>query len=184
MYSGMKQHSFTGINAHIVMGATLIEVMVALVIMSIGLLGLASLQLTGISNNSSSEKRTQAAIVTNDLVERMRANLNSVTAGDYAAVLNNNPNIDCTAPPPTYCEDHGSAATICTSAQMAGFDAYTAWCNANALLQSGTITVSCTDSAGAAQACGATPYRTITVGWVNQTDNGPAPKTLITTIRP
>lgn len=162
-------------------GATLIEVMIALVIMSIGLLGLASLQLTGISSNSNSEKRTQASIVANDLIERMRANPAGVTAGDYAAV--NYTTIDCTTPPAS-CQTLSAGAVGCTSAQMANYDAFTSWCNASTLLQSGTLQVTCTDNTGANQACAATPYRTIRVDWVNQTDDGNSGKFLTITFRP
>ena len=169
---------------HACTGATLIEVMVALVILSIGLLGLASLQLSGISDTSNSEKRTQAAILANDLVERMRTNPAAVTAGDYYAALNN-PNIDCLSPPANYCEDqNGTAASTCSSQQMANFDAYSVYCNAQRLLQNGSITVQCTDSTGVAKACNATVFRTVTVSWVNQTDNGSVPKNLTLTVQP
>ena len=177
----IMRHPCIGTHSKTMAGATLIEVMVALVILSIGLLGLASLQLTGISSNSSSEKRTQAAIVANDLIERMRANPAGVNAGDYAGV--NYTTINC-ATPPTSCENLSSGAVGCTTADMATFDAFTTWCNANTLLQSGSLQVVCTDQAGTAQACAATPYRTITVGWKIQTDDGTASKSLSMTIRP
>jgi type IV pilus assembly protein PilV len=178
----VRRQALAGPNAKVMTGTTLIEVMIALVIMSIGLLGLASLQLTGISSNSNSEKRTQAAIVANDMVERMRANPGAVTAGAYAGV--NYTTIDCSTPPANICEDGSTASADCTTTQMATYDAFTAWCNANTLLQSGSLSVTCTDSTGVAQACGATPYRTITVGWVNQTNDGNANRTLTMTVRP
>ena len=178
----MKRAPDLGSDSKAMAGATLIEVMVALVIMSIGLLGLASLQLTGISSNSSSEKRTQAAVVANDLIERMRANPAGVTAGDYAAV--NYAAVDCTTPLATVCDNLSAGASGCTSTQMANFDAYTAQCNASTLLQSGSLQVACTDKAGAALACATTPYRTITVSWKTQTDSGTADKNLILTFRP
>lgn len=183
MYGTVKKTSRSGNCLRTTQGATLIEVMVALVIMSIGLLGLASLQLSGISNNTNSEKRTQAAIVSNDLVERMRANPAGITAGSYAAALPTTANFDCTAPPATMCQDSASAAADCTSAQMASFDAYAAWCNAGALLQNGKISVSCSDQTGTLQACPAS-YRTITVSWDSQAENGFTTKTLTTTFRP
>lgn len=166
-------------------GATLIEVMVALVVMSIGLLGLASLQLSGVKTNNNSEKRTQAAILSNDLVERMRANPDEVNQNyAYVAALTN-PNFNCANPPASACEDSGStAATDCTPSAITGFDAYTAWCDAKALLPNGNITVVCSDATGVAQACSPTSYRTITVTWNNQTENGFTPKSLTTTFRP
>lgn len=54
-------------------GFTLVEVMVTLIIMTIGLLGVASLQLAGMRSNHSAYLRTQAAIAVSDLIDRMRA---------------------------------------------------------------------------------------------------------------
>lgn len=54
-------------------GVTLIEVLVAIVLLSIGLLGLAGLQLRGMQVNQGSISRSQAAIMAEDLVDRMRA---------------------------------------------------------------------------------------------------------------
>jgi len=166
-----------------VTGTTLIEVMVALIIMSIGLLGLSSLQLTGMNSASGSEKRTQAAIIANDMAERMRANPDGVSSGDYAGY--NYSSVDCSTPPTKICEDGSSTAADCKSSEVATYDAFTTWCNANTLLQSGSLTVSCTDQTGTAQACGSTAYRTVTVLWKNQ-DAGSTPKakTLTMTFRP
>lgn len=55
-------------------GMTLIEVLVTLVIISVGLLGVAALQLTTVRNNYDSFVRTQAATLAGDMLDRMRAN--------------------------------------------------------------------------------------------------------------
>jgi type IV pilus assembly protein PilV len=55
-------------------GFTLIEVMVAILVLSIGLLGLAFLQGTGHSFNTDAYARTQATMLAYDIVDRMRAN--------------------------------------------------------------------------------------------------------------
>lgn len=55
-------------------GMTLIEVLVTLVIISVGLLGVAALQLTTVRNNHDSFVRTQAATLASDMLDRMRAN--------------------------------------------------------------------------------------------------------------
>lgn len=55
-------------------GATLIEVLVAVVILSIGLLGLAGLQATSVQSNYSAYYRSQATLLAYDLGDRMRAN--------------------------------------------------------------------------------------------------------------
>ena len=55
-------------------GFTLIEVLVSMLIVSIGLIGLARLQMTSLQFNTSAYYRTQATALTYNLVERMRAN--------------------------------------------------------------------------------------------------------------
>jgi type IV pilus modification protein PilV len=58
-------------------GVTLIEILVAVVLLSIGLLGLAGLQLRGMQVNQGSMWRAQAAIMAEDLADRMRADPNN-----------------------------------------------------------------------------------------------------------
>src|SRR5262249_28297832 len=55
-------------------GFTLIEVLVALVVLSIGLLGVAGLQMVGLRGNLSAASRTQASYLADDIIDRMRAN--------------------------------------------------------------------------------------------------------------
>ena len=62
-------------------GFTLIEVLVAVLVMSIGLLGLASLQATSLRFNNDSSSQTQATYLASDMADRMRANVSK--AADY-----------------------------------------------------------------------------------------------------
>lgn len=64
-------------------GFTLIEILVALVILSIGLLGVASMQVQGLRNNQSAYLRTQATLLAYDMADRMRTNSAQAVAGDY-----------------------------------------------------------------------------------------------------
>lgn len=61
-------------------GASLIEVLVAIVILSIGLLGLAGLQVTSVQSNYSAYYRSQATLLAYDLGDRMRANRTAALA--------------------------------------------------------------------------------------------------------
>lgn len=70
-------------NANRQAGFTLIEVLVALLVLSIGLLGLAALQATGMKYNSDAYYRTQASIFAYDIIDRMRANPKGAGDGDY-----------------------------------------------------------------------------------------------------
>src|SRR5882724_11312914 len=55
-------------------GFTLVEALVALVVLSIGLLGIAGLQITSLKANHGSATRTQAVYLAYDIIDRMRAN--------------------------------------------------------------------------------------------------------------
>jgi type IV pilus assembly protein PilV len=59
-------------------GFNMVEVMVALAVLSFGLLGLAALQATGLRFNTTSYQRTQAVFQTYDLIDRIRANAGCV----------------------------------------------------------------------------------------------------------
>lgn len=64
-------------------GFSLLEVLIALLILSIGLLGLAALQTTGLRSNQMASMRTTATQLAYDISDRMRANPAGVAAGDY-----------------------------------------------------------------------------------------------------
>ncbi len=93
-------------------GFTLVEVLVAFLILSVGLIGLAGLQLTGVKNTREAYYRTQATVLAADIMDRMRANLGGVSDKDYDAKTSGTATAGCLA-------DAG-----CTSAQMAAHDLF------------------------------------------------------------
>lgn len=64
-------------------GVSLIEVLVALLILSVGLLGLAGLQTASLQYNHSASLRTQANNFAYDMADRMRVNRNAAVDGHY-----------------------------------------------------------------------------------------------------
>lgn len=72
-------------------GFSLIEVLVAMVVLSLGLLGLAALQMTSLRFNQSSQMRTQATILASDIFDCMRANRNAANLGQYASAFTAGP---------------------------------------------------------------------------------------------
>ena len=64
-------------------GAGLLEVMISILIMGIGLLGIAAMQATALRNSQSSLERSQAVIQTYTILESMRANRTAALAGEY-----------------------------------------------------------------------------------------------------
>ena len=72
-------------------GTTLIEVLITVVLVSIGLLGLAGLQLTTVQNSNSSSERFEATTLAHDILERLRANRQPALAGQYNLALGEAP---------------------------------------------------------------------------------------------
>lgn len=89
-------------------GATLIEILIAVIITAIGLLGTAAMQNTSMKLSYDSYIRSQASFLAYDLIDRARANPNS---GPYT--LNEDDN-----PPKTDC----FADDDCNSGKIRSFD--------------------------------------------------------------
>jgi len=68
-------------------GFTLIEIMVSLLVLSIGLLGMVALQNVALRHNQSAYYESQAAFLANDMLDRIRANQNT---GAYGIALGSN----------------------------------------------------------------------------------------------
>lgn len=64
-------------------GFTLIEVMIAVVVFSFGLLGIAGIMTVSVKNNHNGYMRSQAAILTATIVDMMRRNKPGVKQGLY-----------------------------------------------------------------------------------------------------
>jgi type IV pilus assembly protein PilV len=81
----LTNHAFFPV--HKEKGVTLIEVLVTVMILSIGLLGLAGMHFHGLKNNQSSYFRSQATILGYTILDSMRANRTSALKGDYDSNL-------------------------------------------------------------------------------------------------
>lgn len=66
-----------------VRGASLIEVLVAVLILAIGLLGVAALQAAALRNSQSALERTQAVVQTYAMLDALRANPAAARANNY-----------------------------------------------------------------------------------------------------
>lgn len=69
-------------------GLTLLEIMVTIVILSLGLLGLAGLQMTGLKNNRSAYYNSVAGQVAQDIAERLRVDQTTRNAITGATIKN------------------------------------------------------------------------------------------------
>ncbi|MEY5098233.1 MAG: type pilus modification protein PilV [Pseudomonadota bacterium] len=78
-------------------GASLIEVLVTMVIMAVGLLGLAGLTLANARSSKNSFYRTEATFLAHDILDSIRANKSALNA--YVTGINDTPS--CSANPGT-----------------------------------------------------------------------------------
>ncbi len=77
MLMKLKNQSKSTASGWVQRGFSLIEVLIALVILAVGVLGLAALQTTGLQYTHDSYIRSQATVIVYDLVERMRNNVDN-----------------------------------------------------------------------------------------------------------
>jgi len=86
-------------------GASLIEVLVAFLLLSIGLLGMSALQINALQNSHSSLQRSQATMLAHFMMDAMRANAAAARNGNYnLGTLPNTP--VCVAPADTSLPTH------------------------------------------------------------------------------
>lgn len=132
-------------------GFSLLEVLIAVVVLSIGLLGLAGLQFMALRGNNQSYERTQAHVLAYELADAMRAN--RVAAGRDKAF-----ELDVDDPTPVVGTD--CAAGPCTQADAAAF-ALARWhARMRVVLPSGNASIICSTPA-----CGMNLVQTISVIW-------------------
>lgn len=86
-------------------GAGLVEVLVALILLSIAVLGFVALQIRAVTATAEAGMNVQASNIARDLAERMRMNRDGLL--EYKNVIT----------PPTTC-----ASAFCTPTQMAQYD--------------------------------------------------------------
>lgn len=107
-------------------GFTLIEVLVALFVLAVGLLGLAMLQTTGLRLNTDSYSRTQATYAAYDIIDKMRAAVKGLPTNSDVANALNNYGVPAGTARSNYQACKAStcncASTTCSSAQLATYD--------------------------------------------------------------
>lgn len=140
-------------------GFTLLEVLIAVVILAIGMLGVAALLLTTQKSNSSSYIKQQAVQSAYDIVDRMRANQMEATSGAY----NVSDLVTSGAPTPPSAPSADCSTAACTPAQMATYDTWHWLAKDLVQLPNGCGSIATTAS-------GSSTLVTVTVQW----DDSPA----------
>ena len=129
-------------------GFTLVEVLIALVILSIGMLGIAGLYVHSMQAGRTSVFRHHAVTLAGDIADRIRANPRAAAAYGLAGANN-------------ACVDGG---IDCTPAQMAANDIFLWDQQATDALPNGTVTVVFDNTV-------APPTYQITVAWTEPGEN-------------
>jgi type IV pilus assembly protein PilV len=99
-------------------GFSLLEVMIALLVLSFGLLGIAGLQTFSLQFNHQSYERTQATLLISEIFDRIMANPTAARAGNYDSVPLGSPSTSYTG--------YGTCATTgcATTSQLATYDVF------------------------------------------------------------
>ena len=135
-------NSLNNINGHQQSGFSLIEVMISALVISIGMLGVAGLQLVSMKGSHQSFMRHQATFLVQDVMERMRANPSQLSSYD-AFDTDASGSFNC--PATTDCN-----AAACNAAEIVAYDKSSLACGLNQHLSKGRIQIICTDGAGCA----------------------------------
>lgn len=131
----MKKPNTT--NRSLQRGATLIEALISILIMSIGLLGIASMQLSAISYQKSSWSMHKIAELSIDIAERIRANPTGARNSNY--IYNES---YATAKSATPTNNNCKAlSTFCSTAQIAADDVAAFITRAQKLLPEGAAVI-------------------------------------------
>jgi len=151
-------------------GLGIIEVLVALVVVSFGVLGMASLQLTGMKHSTGGYNRSKALMFTENMATRMRVNSTGVEQARYATF--DSDTLNCDIPPDPYCQATlvGGEVLSCDAGQLAAFDFFSVACGdvgksaaedgVKRKLRDGRLTVDCNSPV-----CSEESTYTITVSW-------------------
>jgi type IV pilus assembly protein PilV len=99
-------------------GSSLLEVLIAMLVMSIGMLGMAGLTAASNSYNKLAQIRSSALMLVSDYADRARSNMTGFNAGNYAktSAYENSQALISTSG----CTD--TSANKCTAGQMAALD--------------------------------------------------------------
>jgi type IV pilus assembly protein PilV len=124
-------------------GMSLLEVLITTLVLSVGLLGLAGLQIAGMKTTHNSYQMQQATWMVHDLLERMRTNKTGAYAGNYNSPVPPAPPFTCGATPTC------AIATACTPVETAAIDLNQVQCGTGGSggvqneLMGATLTVAC-----------------------------------------
>ncbi len=141
-------------------GFTLLEVLISLIILAVGLLGIAGLQVTGLMNNNSAAQRSQATVLAGDFADILRTNKLQVDADLFGTEADDGAEISTATKASWTITDACTTTVGCTTAEMAQTDVRE-WIEQVALLLPQGIVSSDRDG----------DIYTVTITWVDNKKN-------------
>jgi type IV pilus assembly protein PilV len=153
--------------------ASLVEVLITTLVISVGLLGASVMQLLSLKGSTSSHHRVQTTLLVNSLAERMRFNPKGVLDGKYT--VSSASSLSCSNLPDAH---NDCLASDCNSDQLALFDLYQITCGLSNTsdtkkggiknqLPEGLLSIEC-----GGLACTENIEHTITVSWLSRVTDG------------
>ena len=151
-------------------GVSLLEVLISVLVISVGLLGLGGLQLYALKGSNDAHFRTSASLLASDLGDRIRINPEGVALGGYALSESRSTSI-CNDTSIKLC----TGSNTCSATELAAFDLFQIACGVKNgsnrslgmknLLPSATLSIHC-----GGVSCNSGIEHIITFSWV-QTDS-------------
>ncbi len=126
-------------------GFSLAEILVSLFILSVGMLGMASLQISGLRNSATSTYRTDATQLSYDIADCMRVNSLAVEGNVFQDIDIGHE--DTVTDPELTCVQTSTSATVsaCDASDMAAVDLYHWIIRVRQKLPEANIQISCND---------------------------------------
>jgi type IV pilus assembly protein PilV len=152
-------------------GFSLVEVMVALVVISVGLLGIAKMQALALSSTGSARTRSLASLQAASLAATMqadRAYWSAITAANYSVTVSSTGTFSTTSDsnlvaPSNSCVSTSATSHLCTAVQLAAQD-LTEWgTSLHSALPSSSATIACNQGGVVT----APPNCAITITWTD-----------------
>jgi type IV pilus assembly protein PilV len=155
-------------------GMTLIEVLIAAIIVAVGLLGVASLQIAALQGSTNADYRSRAIDFATSLSDRMQANLIAVADNHYLedpeCEIDPEPAVSNCSMTPIMAIS--SSIEQCTPQQMAIFDLHQISCGPGGIaasLPNGQLQVTCLDADNSdADPCSDLSRLLIRISWQQQ----------------
>jgi type IV pilus assembly protein PilV len=97
-------------------GFSLLEVLIALLVLSVGLLGIAGLQTLSLQFNHQSYERTQATVLISEMFEKISTNPEAARTGTFDNIADSATSASYTG--------YGTCPTACSVAELATYDIF------------------------------------------------------------